>query len=385
MPLINTNPQLIESLKSIEHTDFVTIDTEFIREKTFWAKLCLIQIATRDKVILIDPLAENINLQPFFDLMQNKKILKIFHSARQDIEIIYHLSKIIPEPIYDTQIAAMICGYNDSISYEKLVSDICKKNLSKASRFSNWENRPLSAQQLEYAEYDVTYLVDIYLYLKNKIEQQNRQTWGDDELAILTDKNTYDSSPELAWHKIKYNFKKSKEKSILQNLAFWRECLAQTNNVPRSHILKDEILIDIAQQQPKTINSLFKLRRFPLNSLQKKLYAEDIINCVKNSTDQIIDDLPKIKKYKNFPSELQGKLEILKLLLKIIGEQEKVAPRLIASVADLEKFILAKDKSESKLFQGWRKKIFGAKATKLLNGQLALKINNNKIEFFTNN
>lgn len=381
MTLINQTSQLIEELNHFKHSPFVTIDTEFIRETTFWPKLCLIQLAIPGKVILIDPLAEDIDLSSFFELMANQDVVKVFHAARQDIEIIYNLSKIIPSPIFDTQIAAMVCGYRESISYEQLVRDISKKTISKTLRFTDWKSRPLTPEQLEYAKSDVTYLIDIYLYLKAEMEKKNRTDWGNEELALLENKEIYEAPPEQSWKRIKFNFKKAEELAVLQKLSFWRECEARKHNVPRQHILKDEILVQLAQQQPKTESKLLKMRRFPINA-NKSDYLSAILQCIQDGLATAPESLPKLPTAKSLPKGTQSKVEILKFLLKIISEKENVNAKVIASSEDLEYLVITKDKNSSVLLNTWRKDIFGAKALELLDGKLAIKVNNGEVVFF---
>ena len=251
MHLITRQNELDAAISDLSKSDFVTIDTEFIRETTFWPELCLIQLATPDTTALIDPLAPGIDLKPFFQLMANEQVLKVFHAARQDIEIIFHLGDLIPHPVFDTQVAAMVCGFGESVSYDQLVQRITGEQIDKSSRFTDWRHRPLSDKQLTYALADVTHLIDVYRHLKAELEREGRSEWLTEEMEVLTSRSTYDLHPEDAWKRLKMRLRKPIELAVLQQVAAWREREARERNVPRGRVLKDDALYEIAQQQPK--------------------------------------------------------------------------------------------------------------------------------------
>ncbi len=260
MKLITQTKDLETAIAALRTSDFVTVDTEFIRETTFWPQLCLIQLASPDVTALIDPMSKDINLEIFFDLITDERVVKVFHSARQDIEIIYHLGGVIPYPLFDTQIAGAICGFGDSISYDQIVQRCTGRHLDKSSRFTDWSCRPLSEKQLLYALSDVTYLRDVYLLLKEQLEKSERTHWMDDEIKVLLTPETYDVPEDEVWKKVRGKIKKPRELAVLQKIAAWREREARKHNIPRRRIMKDECLIEIATQQPRDETALRRLR-----------------------------------------------------------------------------------------------------------------------------
>ena len=251
MTLISRTDELKEACEKLGRAPFIAVDTEFMREQTFWPKLCLVQIAADGMEVLIDSQAPDLDLTPLFDLMVNEKVVKVFHSARQDIEIVHHLAGVIPHPIFDTQVAAMVCGFGEAVSYSMLVKRLLNRNLDKTSRFTDWSRRPLSERQLTYALGDVIYLRDLYPKLKAQLDQSERASWLNEEMAVLTDPATYELHPEQAWKRLKMRIKTPKALAVLMELAAWREREAQTQDVPRARILKDEALYDIASQTPR--------------------------------------------------------------------------------------------------------------------------------------
>lgn len=351
-----------------EH-DFVAVDLEFIREKTYYPDLCLIQVASTDEAAIIDPLAPDLNLQAFFELMQNSKVVKVFHSCRQDVEIIFNLSGEIPTPLFDTQIAAMACGFGESISYERLVKAILNIELDKTDCLSNWQLRPLNEHQLEYACGDVTHLVRLYMHLKNQLEQSGRTDWIKEEMEVISSPETYVSNPDEIWRKIKFRSHNSRVLSNLKALAAWRERRAQNKNVPRQSVIKDDVLTMIASASPKNKTELEKIRGMRKDVASGKL-ADEMLETLanvkvdtklgKNSTDNI-----------NFIPSL---VEMFKLLLRIISQEQGVVSRLIASETDLQKLAAYQDKANPVL-SGWRKKVFGQSALKLREGALSIHYN----------
>ena len=263
MHIITAQHELQSVIAAFEKCEFVTVDTEFIRETTYWPEVCLIQMAAPGITALIDPLSPDIDLAPFFALMGNEKVTKVFHAARQDIEIIFHLGGLIPHPVFDTQVAAMVCGFGDSVSYDQLVQKITGAHLDKSSRFTDWRHRPLSEKQLEYALADVTHLIDVYNHLKAELERENRAHWLNEEMEVLTSRETYDPHPEDAWKRLKMRIRKPLELAILQAVAAWREREARERNVPRGRVIKDDAIYEIAQQQPRDATALARLRTTP--------------------------------------------------------------------------------------------------------------------------
>ncbi len=261
--MIETTADLAEACKTLAQSDYITIDTEFLRETTFWPQLCLIQMASPDLAVIVDPMAKGIDLAPFFALMADEKVVKVFHAARQDIEIIYNLGGLIPHPIFDTQVAAMVCGFGDSVSYDQLVQKVKNVHIDKSSRFTDWSHRPLSEKQLDYALADVTHLRDVYQHLKAELEREGRSLWLTEEMAILESRETYDMHPDDAWQRLKMRVRKPIELAVLQTVAAWREREARARNVPRGRILKDDAIYEIAQQQPRDVEALGRLRTIP--------------------------------------------------------------------------------------------------------------------------
>lgn len=263
MHVITTQKELETVLAAFEKSDFVTVDTEFIRETTFWPILCLIQMAAPGVTALIDPLAPDIDLKPFFKLMANEAVVKVFHAARQDIEIIVHLGDLVPHPVFDTQVAAMVCGFGDSVSYDQLVQRITGARLDKSSRFTDWRHRPLSDKQLDYALADVTHLIEVYQHLSAELARENRAHWLNEEMEVLTSRETYDPHPEDAWKRLKMRLRKPQELAIVQGVAAWREREARERDVPRGRVLKDDAIYEVAQQAPRDAAALGKLRTTP--------------------------------------------------------------------------------------------------------------------------
>lgn len=378
MKIITQNNELKKICDIFKQQEYMTIDTEFMRETTFWPKLCLIQIANEQHQYIIDPQINKIDLTDFFQLMNDKNIVKVFHAARQDMEILYNLSGKLPAPVFDTQIAAMVCGYGDQISYSNLVENILNININKKSRFTDWGRRPLSPEQLQYALADVTHLRGVYENLKNRIKQTKRETWLLEEMAILNDEATYDPPKELLWKKVKCKLKKPEDLAVLQSLACWREQQAKKQNVPRRRIMQDEALQEIAQQQPKTIDDM-KTLRTPFKRFAKSANAPAILQAIKNGLEMPKDKMPKLAPPLNIPRGGAACLEVLKMLLKIIAEQEEVATRLIANTSELEQFIIDPQNKQHKIMQGWRYEIFGKKAQQIIKGEIFIGLKNNKI------
>jgi ribonuclease D len=379
MPLITTSSALNEACARLARHPFVTVDTEFMRESTYYPKLCLIQLASPDDVYLVDPLADGIVLDDFLALMRNPNIVKVFHSGRQDLEILWHMDQCIPAPVFDTQVAAMVCGYGDSVSYEQLAHDLAKARIDKSSRFTDWSRRPLSDAQLHYAQSDVTHLRDVYLALAGQLAQTGRTHWLEDEMKILTSPTTYDLQPGDAWMRLRGRVRKPKELAILIELAAWREVEARGRDVPRSRVLKDDAVIDVATSAPRTVEALGQLRSIP-SGFERSRAGGEILAAVERGLARDPKALPSNERNgrKNFNP---ATVELLKVLLKMTCEAEGVAAKIIASVDDLEA-IAENDQADVPALQGWRREIFGERALALKHGKLALAMRGGKVVAF---
>jgi ribonuclease D len=377
MDLITTNEQLAEACARLAAAPFVAVDTEFMREQTFWPRLCLIQMASEDTEVLIDSLAPGLDLQPFFDLMVDERVLKVFHSARQDIEIVHHLASVIPHPIFDTQVAAMVCGFGEAVSYIMLVKRLLARNLDKTSRFTDWSRRPLSDRQLTYALGDVVHLRDLYPRLRAQLDKSERASWLNEEMGVLTDPATYELHPEHAWKRLKMRTKTPKALAVLMELAAWREREAQSQDVPRSRILKDEALYDIASQTPRTIDDLGSLRSLH-NGFARSMRGRAVLEAVSRGLERPLETVPPVERGEPMPPEAQAVVDLLRVLLKATAGRHGVAPKLIATSEELEQ-IARSDDADAAVLRGWRKKLFGDDALALKRGELALVIERGEV------
>jgi len=378
MHYVKETNHLNELCSKLNKSEFLSIDTEFIREKTYWPKLCLIQVFNGEEKIIIDPLAKDIDLKSFFDILNNREIVKVFHSGRQDIEIFYNLTKKIPQNIYDTQIAAMVCGFGDSIGYENLVSQLLEKKIDKTSRLTNWSNRPLSKKQINYAISDVTHLFEIYPIIRDKIVSNKRENWLKEEIKILISKKTYELNPNDSWKRLKYRNLSKNSIGILIELSKWREIKAQEKDVPRGNIIRDDAIYELCSAQPKNIEDLNNLRSFNRKGGLRKEFAEEILLTIKKGKSIKKEKLPKIKPTKRLPMGISSKVSILKILLDSISEEYGVAQKLIANKNDLQELVL-NDKADIKTLKGWRYKVFGKKAIDFKNGKISIKMKNDKV------
>lgn len=377
MELITTSEALAAACERFARHDFVTVDTEFLRETTFWPKLCVVQIASPDEAIVVDTLAEGMDLSPFFALMANERVMKAFHAGRQDIEIIWHLAGIIPHPVFDTQVAAMVLGYGDSISYDQLVQRICGHTLDKSSRFTDWSRRPLSQAQLTYAVADVTHLREVYLTLLADLQARGRAEWVGEEMHVLTSPDTYRQEPETAWERLKSRVRKPRELAVLIEVAAWREREAQTRDQPRGRIIKDEVIGEIATQQPQTPEKLAELRSLP-KGFERSRYGEAVLEAVKRGVARDPRTLPRIERDKPLPNGASATVELLKVLLRMTAEQNAVAAKVIATTDDLER-IAVDDEAPVPALRGWRRELFGEMALALKAGRLALAVERGRV------
>jgi ribonuclease D len=373
---ITTTSELAAVCQRMAAHPYVTVDTEFLRETTYYPLLCVAQMASPEEAVVIDALAPDIDLSPLFALMADAKVMKVFHAARQDIEIIWHKAKLIPHPIFDTQVAAMVLGHGDSISYDQLVQRITGDTLDKSHRFTDWTHRPLSEAQLTYALSDVTHLRDVYRALIEDLGSRGRVDWVEDEMHILTSPDTYRMDPENAWQRLKTRVRKPKELAVLVEVAAWREREAQARDVPRSRVLKDDAIADIAVQAPTSIEKLKNLRSLP-KGFERSRWGEAIVAAVVRGLDRDPKTLPR-------PARLQpvangtAVVELLKVLLRMISERHHVAAKVIATVDDLDR-IAADDHADVPALTGWRRELYGEKALALKHGKLALAIEKGKV------
>ena len=372
MELIARTEDLAAACAKLSDASFITVDTEFMREQTFWPRLCLIQIAGGETEVLIDSMAPELDLQPFFDLMVDESVLKVFHSARQDIEIVHHLAGVVPHPIFDTQVAAMVCGFGEAVSYSMLVKRLLGRNLDKSSRFTDWSRRPLTDRQLTYALGDVTYLRDLYPKLRAQLDKSERATWLSEEMGVLTDPATYQLHPEHAWRRLKMRIKTPKALAILMELATWREREAQTQDVPRARVLKDEALYDIAGQAPRTVEDLGSLRSLH-NGFARSQRGRAVLEAVQKGLDRDPQTVPPLQRGEPMPPEAQAVVDLLRVLLKATAGRHGVAPKLIATSDELEQ-IARSDEAGVPALRGWRRKLFGEDALALKRGDLSLAI-----------
>ena len=377
--MIETTAALEDACTRLAQSDFITIDTEFLRETTFWPQLCLIQMASPTLEVLVDPLAKGPDLKPFFELMANPGVVKVFHAARQDIEIIHHLGNLVPHPIFDTQVAAMVCGFGDSISYDQLVQRTTGAHIDKTSRFTDWSRRPLSDKQLEYALADVTHLRDVYAALKEQLEREGRAGWLTEEMAILESAGTYDIHPDDAWLRLKARLRKPSELAILKFVAAWREREARSRNVPRSRVLKDDAIFEIAQQQPKDTEALSRLRTIP-KGWERSASGSAVVEAVNAALALPKSEMPHAPKPTRSPEGSGAAVELLKVLLKLIADREGVAAKVIANTDDLEKIAAEGEDADVAALHGWRRDLFGDTALKLISGGVALRFVDKKVE-----
>lgn len=370
MTPISTTPELASLCRDLSSADFIAVDTEFMREQTYYPKLCLIQVASPDAAATIDPLARDLDLKPLWELMAQPGQVKVFHAARQDLEIFHIESGFIPAPVFDTQVAAMVCGFGDQISYVNLVRAVTGEQLDKSSRFTNWSKRPLTDKQLHYALGDVTHLRDVYHHLRDELQKSGRASWLDEEMAVLTNTSTYEQHPEEAWQRLKSKVKNRRSMAVLMSLAAWRERAAQKQDVPRQRILRDDALYDIANQSPRSTEDLASLRSLG-EGFSRSGRAKEIIAAVDEGLVRNIQDVPTLRHGQPLSAEATATLELLKVLLKSAAARHGVAPRLIADASELEQ-LARHENPHVPALQGWRRDLFGADALSLKRGELAL-------------
>ncbi len=376
MDLISNSTALAAACQRLSTHSFVTVDTEFLRETTFWPKLCVIQMADEDEAVAVDALAPDLDLGPFFDLMRNPDVVKVFHAARQDVEIIWHLGGFVPAPLFDTQVAAMVCGFGDQVSYEQLAGSLAGAKIDKSSRFTDWSRRPLTEAQLEYAIADVTHLRTVYKKLVAKLAKNDRVSWLDEEMAILTSPETYRQHPDRAWERLRTRIRKPRDLAVLIEVATWREREAQSRDVPRSRVLKDEAIGEIALAAPRTPEELGRLRTIPQGFERSRTGAE-ILAAVERALARDPATLPPFNNER--PSGNTGAtVQLLKVLLQAVSEKKAVASKIIATVDDLEAIALDHT-ADLPVLHGWRRELFGEQAIALKDGRLALGIEKGRV------
>ncbi|MGE3302472.1 MAG: ribonuclease D [Hyphomonadaceae bacterium] len=377
MPLIADTKSLAAVAAELGRQPFIAVDTEFMRETTYYPKLCLLQAAAPGVEALIDPLAPGLDLTPFLDLMANPAVTKVFHAARQDVEIFFHLTGRTPIPLFDTQVAAMAAGHGDSIAYDALVSAVLKRRLDKSSRFTDWSRRPLSDDQLAYALADVTHLRDLYPRLRGELDKAGRLDWVRGEMEALVDPALYDATPENAWQRLKVRKTGRDYLVALQTAAAWREQTAQTRNVPRGRILKDDALYEVAEQRPRSAAAFDRLRAAPKGFGGSRMGQELAAALDKALGDPQVKP-PAVERAPALPAGIGPTVELLKVLLRYEAERHDVAPRLIATASDLE-LIAASDEADVPALSGWRRDLFGARALDLKHGRIALTLKDGKV------
>ncbi len=377
MTMIADSAELADFCQRQAKAEYITVDTEFMRDSTYWPKLCLAQIGGPEESVAIDTLAPDIDLAPLLDLMRDPKILKVFHSARQDLEIFFLIMDALPAPIFDTQVAAMVCGFGDSVGYDKLVRKLTGKHIDKSRRFADWSRRPLKQSQIDYAISDVVHLRPVYEKLRRQLEKRERTAWLDEEMAVLTSPDTYRLEPETAWRRLKTRSASPRYLALLRALAAWRETEAQRRDVPRNRVIRDEQMFDIAAHHPSGVEELSHTRGFSKDAARGRI-GQAILAALAEGMAVPDADCPEPPPQRDLPAGLGPLVDLLKVVLKLQCERHDVAQKLVASVADLER-IAADDNAEVRAMSGWRREIFGEDALALKQGRIGLGMNGRKL------
>lgn len=376
--MITDSASLAAFCETLSGTPFITVDTEFMRETTYWPVLCLIQVAGPDDAKAIDALAPDLDLSPLFALFDDPSILKVFHAARQDLEIFYQLMGHLPQPLFDTQVAAMVCGFGDSVGYQTLVAKLTKAHIDKSSRFTDWSRRPLSDRQITYALSDVTHLRDAYRKLAHKLEANGRESWLGEEMAILEAPETYDPDPHQTFRRIKSRGSSPRFLAILRELAAWRELEARNRNQPRNRILRDEALLEIAHHTPTTPSDLERTRGLGRKMAEGPAGAR-LIEAVKKGVATPDADCPKPEHKPDMPRGLGPVIDLLRVLLKMKCDEGDVAQKLLASASDVELIAAFGENADVRAMHGWRRELFGDDALKLRDGDIGFVIKNKRL------
>lgn len=383
MKTITTTAELAAYCAEAAKYPYVTVDTEFLRERTYYSKLCLIQLAYmgdgKDDAVLVDPLSDGLDLAPLYELFQDKNVVKVFHAARQDLEIFYIDQEIIPKPLFDTQVAAMVCGFGEQAGYETLVRKIAKETVDKSSRFTDWSRRPLTEAQQTYALADVTHLRVIYEFLSAQLDKSGRKKWVAEEMAVLNDPATYQADPDLAWKRVKTRTSSGKFLSIVRELARFRETYAQARNIPRNRVFKDDALVEIASTKPASEKDLGRSRLL-LREARRGDIAEGILTSVKTGLAVKPQDAPRVESGREKLQVNPALADMLRVLVKSVADTEGVAQKLIANSADLD--AIAGGMRDVPALRGWRKEVFGEDALRLCNGEIGLAVKGEKVVTF---
>ena len=375
MTLITTTRELAAVAERLRQEPYITIDTEFMRERTYWAKLCLVQLAGAHEAVAVDTLAPGIDLGPLLDLLADQRVRKVFHACRQDLEIFSKLMNgRLPEPVFDTQIAAMVCGFGEEVAYETLVNRLAKAKLDKSSRFTDWSRRPLSTAQLAYALADVTHLRVIYEKLRQRIGAAGRLDWVEEEARYLLDPALYVTRPEDAWQRLKVRSREPRFIALVQHLAAWRERKAQARDLPRNRVIRDDLLLELAAQRPRDQEALRRLDRLSLDkeSMREVLAVVEKVFAIPEA------ELPQLPTPKPPVKGLGPTVDLLRVLLKQCADESDVAQRLIATSADLEA-LAQDDHADIPALHGWRRELFGERALELKAGRIALALENQQV------
>jgi ribonuclease D len=378
MTLITDPAEAAAFLDRQRAADFITIDTEFMRESTYWPRLCLVQVAGPAEAAAIDPIAAGMDLAPLLALLADRAVLKVFHSARQDIEIFFHMMGAVPAPVFDTQVAAMVCGFGDAVGYETLVGKLAGATIDKTSRFTDWSHRPLTERQIRYALADVVHLRPAYEKLRRRLTRTGREPWLQEEMAVLTDPATYALEPAEAWRRIKTRSSDPRFLAILRELAHWREVEAQRRDLPRGRLLRDDALLEIAAHAPRSVEELARTRGLS-RSMAGGWQGAGILAAVERGLAVPPADRPQGEGRRDLPSGIGPTVELLRVLLKMCCEDGGVAQKLVASASDLE-LIAADDEADVPALSGWRRKLFGEAALDLKHGRTALAIEDRKVK-----
>lgn len=382
MTLITTTNSLSELCNKLKESEYVTVDTEFIREKTYWPDLCLIQIADNKNAAVVDVLSPNINIEPLLNIMHDPKILKVFHAARQDLEIFFKLTNRLPQPLFDTQIAAMVCGFGDSVGYDTLVNKITGKIIDKSSRFTDWSLRPLTQKQIDYALGDVTHLRLVYENLNQHLLEGDRSEWLREEVEKLNDTSIYQTSPPDAWKRIKSRNTNPRFLGVLKELASWREKEAQKKNIPRNHVIKDEALVEIAHSTPKSLKNLTRIRGLGQRTAEGYV-GQSLLKAVEVGENIPSNQCPQVPRRPSIPKNIGPITDYLKVLLKMKCDEHGIAQKLIANSADIEKLAAFGSKAGVAAISGWRKNLFGEDAINLIEGRSTIIIEEQKLRLAT--
>jgi ribonuclease D len=377
MSLIVDTPALAEFCARQAKAEFITVDTEFMRDRTYWPDLCLVQIAGPEEAAAIDPLAPGIDLAPLFKLMADPAVLKVFHAARQDIEIFHKLMGAVPVPIFDTQVAAMVCGFGESASYETLAGKLAGARIDKSARFTDWAHRPLTDRQTQYALSDVVPLRTVYERLKSKLQRNDRAAWLEEEIKVLVDPATYTLDPRESWRRFKLRGGNRRTLALLRELAAWREIAAQQRNLPRNRVLRDEQVLEIAAHAPSTPADLARTRGLGKGFVEGRFGAE-VLDVIRHALALPEGEHPEMPPRRETPPGLGPLIDLLRVLLKLRCEEHGVAQKLVADAEDLE-LIAAEDQADVPALSGWRRELFGADALDLKHGRLALAASGSQI------